>query len=58
MNPSKFSNRFQILAWTFLILSLAMVIFYDVLKSSGPVPSEEMQLRNAAQRTSQQTESN
>jgi hypothetical protein len=56
--PTKSANPFRILAWTFLVLSLAVVIFYNVLKNNGPVPSEEMQLRDAAQRAPQQTDSN
>ena len=58
MSPKKSAYPFRTLAWTLLVLSLAGVIFYSVLKSSGPVPSEEMQLRDAEQSAHQQTDSN
>jgi hypothetical protein len=47
-NPA---NHNRLIGWTFLILMVTVFLFsYSFLRKSGPVPNEEMQLREAEQR--------
>jgi hypothetical protein len=50
-NPA---NHNKLIGWTFLILIVTVFLFsYSFLRKSGPVPNEEMQLREAEQRAHQ-----
>jgi hypothetical protein len=41
----------RLIGWTFLILIVTVFLFsYSFLRKSGPLPNEEMQLREAEQR--------
>ena len=58
MNGSNPTNHNRLVGWTFLFLILAVgIFFYGFLKRSSPVPSEEMQLRQAEQRAHQRSDS-
>jgi hypothetical protein len=58
MSGRNSTNPHKLIGWTLLFLSLSVFLFYNFLKRSGPVPSEEMQVREAEQRAHQQLNSN
>ncbi len=59
MSGSTPNNHNRLIGWTFLFLILAVFLFsYSFLRRSGPVPSEEMQQREAEQRAHQRSDSN
>ena len=49
MNRSNPTNPYRTLGWTFLLLTLAVILFSEILVKSGAVLSEEMQVRDAEQ---------
>jgi len=59
MKPDRKRNLYRTVGWSLLFLTLVTFLIYNFFPlGSGPVPGEEMQLREAEQRAHQGQDSN
>ena len=58
MSSSNPTGPYRAIGWTLFFLSLAIFLSYIFLPRGGPVPSEEMQVREVEQRAHERLNSN